>query len=117
MDFINKVQTFKEENKYTDDECARKLNIDVEIIKNLSKEAKNLAESEKIRILAYIDSKQKNKKISKIMDLVFRFVAMVMALTALLLCINETVDTRSLIVLLAIGLVCSSMTILPKIDK
>lgn len=117
MDFIKKVKTFKEENNLTDDDCARKLGVDIKIIKNLTTEAKTLEKAEKERIIALIDGKQKNKKISKILDLVFRFVAMVMALTVLLLCINENVDTRSLIVLLAIGLVCSSMTILPKIDK
>lgn len=117
MDFINKVQTFKEDNNLTDSDCASKLGVDVEIIKNLKTEAKNLDSSEKQRILKIIESKQRNKKMSRVLDLIFRFVAMVMALTTLLLCINETVDTRSLILLLAIGLVCSSMTVLPKIDK
>jgi hypothetical protein len=51
------------------------------------------------------------------MDLIFRFVAMVMALVTLLLCINENIDTKVLVVLISIGLVCNSMTILPKIDK
>ena len=57
------------------------------------------------------------KRVVRSMDLIFRFVAMVMALVTLLLCINENVDTKALIVLLSIGLVCSSMTILPKIEK
>lgn len=117
MDFIDKVQTFKEENNLSDSDCANKLGVEEDFIKNLKTKGKSLDKAEKERILAIIDSKQKNKRISRIMDLVFRFVAMVMALTALLLCINENVDTRSLIVLLSIGLVCSSMTILPKIDK
>lgn len=64
-----------------------------------------------------VEKKEKGKKLTKIMDLVFRFVAMVMALVTLLLCINEDIDTKALIVLLSIGLVCSSMTILPKIEK
>ena len=60
----------------------------------------------------------KNKKLAiKMLDLIFRFVAMVMALVTLLLCINENIDTKVLVVLLSIGLVCSSMTILPKIEK
>ena len=64
-----------------------------------------------------VEKKGKGKKLTKIMDLVFRFVAMVMALVTLLLCINENIDAKALIVLLSIGLVCSSMTILPKIEK
>jgi hypothetical protein len=59
----------------------------------------------------------KGRKIVKSMDLIFRFVAMVMALVTLLLCINENVDTKILAILLSIGLVCSSITMLPQIDK
>jgi len=40
-----------------------------------------------------------------------------MSLVTLLLSINENVDTKVLVVLLSIGLVCSTMTILPKIEK
>ena len=71
------------------------------------------------RINIAIDQKKdsKNKRIIKFLDLIFRFVAMVMALVTLMLCINENIDVKALVVLLSIGLVCSSMTLLPKIDK
>lgn len=117
MEFVNKIRNYQIEYKLTDEECAKKLGVDIEIIKNLDSNASKISKEEQTRILNLIASKQKNKKIINILDLVFRFVAMVMALTALLLSIKETVDTRSLIVLLSIGLVCSSMTILPKIEK
>lgn len=117
MDFENKVKNYQISNKLTDAECAKKLGIDEEKFKNIGSKNSVFSEEEKSRILSIIESKQKSKKMITILDLIFRFVAMVMALTALLLSIKETVDTRSLIVLLSIGLVCSSMTLLPKIEK
>ena len=81
--------------------------------------AKDLSSEEIDRINIAIDQKKdsKNKRIIKFLDLIFRFVAMVMSLVTLMLCINENIDVKALVVLLSIGLVCSSMTLLPKIDK
>lgn len=117
MNFVDKVISFKVENKLTDEDCARKLCVDINFIKNIELESKKLTEEEKQRILKIIDSKQKNKRNIKILDLVFRFLAMVMVLTVLMLSINENIDTRALIILLSIGLFCTSVTMLPKIEK
>ena len=62
-------------------------------------------------------SKFNSRKLVKLLDLIFRLVAMMMALSVLLLCINGNVETNTLIVLLSIGVVCSSLTILPRIEK
>lgn len=117
MDFIEKITAFKLENKLTNEECAKRLGMTIEDFENLKEAEKKLSEEEKNRILEVIKSRQKNKRYRIFLDLFFRFVAMVMSLTVLLLSINEKIDTRTLIVLLSIGLVCSSLTILPKIEK
>lgn len=117
MDFIEKITAFKLESKLTNEECAKRLGMAIEDFDNLKEAEKKLSEEEKNRILDVIKSRQKNKRRRIFLDLFFRFVAMVMSLTVLLLSINEKIDTRTLIVLLSIGIVCSSLTILPKIEK
>ena len=119
-DISKKILEYKEKNKLSSEDCAKNLGLNVEDIEKLENEKKlSLSSSEQKRIIDIIDNKQvsKSKKIIRVLDLIFRFVAMVMALVTLILCINENVDTKVLVVLLSIGLVCSSMTILPKIEK
>lgn len=114
-----KIKTFQERNNLTDDECAKQLKITTDELKDIYS-GNNLDAEKTSEIITIIKAKSevKNKKLAiKMLDLIFRFVAMVMALVTLILCINENVDTKVLIVLLSIGLVCSSMTILPKIEK
>lgn len=110
---------YKIKNNLSDTECAQKLGISEEkLIKLHNGENVKFTDKETEKILTIVDSKkEKGKKLVKVLDLVFRFVAMVMALVTLLLCINENIDSKALIVLLSIGLVCTSMTILPKIEK
>ena len=112
-----KIIEFKNINKLNDNDCANKLGISIETLLKIES-GENINKEEENRILKIINNeKPSGKRIIKILDLIFRFVAMVMALVTLLLCINENVDTKVLVVLLSIGLVCSSMTILPKIEK
>ena len=122
MELSKKVLKYKSDNNLTDEQCAKNLKISLTMLKKIENSAENLEiSSEEIeRLLSIIEpksKKSKGKKLIKVLDLVFRFVAMVMALTTLLLCINENVSTKTLVVLLSIGLVCSTMTILPKIEK
>jgi len=114
----NKIKEFKEVNKLTDAQCAKKLEITEDELNRLE-QGEQVTKEEENKILDIIERSKgsSGKKATKILDLIFRFVAMVMALVTLLLCINENVDTKVLVVLLSIGLVCSSMTILPKIEK
>ena len=122
MELSKKVLKYKSDNNLTDEQCAKNLKISLTILKKIENSAENLeiSSEEMERLLGIIEpksTKSKGKKLIKVLDLVFRFVAMVMALTTLLLCINENVSTKTLVVLLSIGLVCSTMTILPKIEK
>lgn len=116
-----KIKTYMEKNNFSALKCAKNLGISdatLEKILNNSPDLE-LTPEEIDRINIAIDQKKdsKNKRIVKFLDLIFRFVAMVMALVTLMLCINENIDVKALVVLLSIGLVCSSMTLLPKIDK
>ena len=111
------ILEYMSKNNLTIDECAAKLGLTEEQVKLLEeKQNLNLTKDDESRINKII-GKSTGKRIIRIMDLIFRFVAMVMALVTLLLCINENIDTKVLVVLISIGLVCNSMTILPKIDK
>lgn len=122
MELNKKIQKYKSDNNLTDEQCAKNLKISLAMLKKIENNDENLdiSSEEKERLLSLIEpksTKSKGKKLIKVLDLVFRFVAMVMALTTLLLCINENISTKTLVVLLSIGLVCSTMTILPKIEK
>lgn len=122
MELSKKVLKYKNDNNLSDEQCAKDLKITLTRLKQIenSDESLELSNDEAERLVAIIESKSsksKGKRFIKILDLIFRFVAMVMALTTLLLCINENVSIKTLVVLLSIGFVCSTMTILPKIEK
>ena len=122
MELGKKILKYKSDNNLTDEQCAKKLKLSLTMLQKIENndEKLEISNEEAERILSLIEpttSKSKGKKFIKVLDLIFRFVAMVMALTTLLLCINENVSTKTLVVLLSIGLVCSTMTILPKIEK
>lgn len=113
------ILKFIAKNDLSVEQCASRLGVSKEKLEKLvNRENVKFTEKETEKILSVLDNKrEKGKKLVKMLDLIFRFVAMVMALVTLLLCINENIDAKVLIVLLSIGLVCSSMTILPKIEK
>ena len=116
-----KIKTYMAKNNFSSLKCAKNLGISDATLEKILNNSQDLElTSEEIdRINIAIDQKKdsKNKRIIKFLDLIFRFVAIVMALVTLMLCINENIDVKALVVLLSIGLVCSSMTLLPKIDK
>ena len=112
------IKEYMLKNNLSNEDCANILNIKVEDIENLDNEEFDFTEEEKTRIQAIIAPKiSTGKKINKILDLIFRLGSCVMALVALLLCINGIADYKIVTALLSIGLVCSSLTMLPKIEK
>jgi len=114
------ILEYKSKNKFSTEDCANNLGISFDDMKKIeSGEVIELTKKDESRIVKVIEKTQLStgKRVVKVMDLIFRFVAMVMSLVTLLLSINENVDTKVLVVLLSIGLVCSTMTILPKIEK
>lgn len=120
MEELNKyLSLYKDKTKATNEECAKLLNITPEQVVQIENNTIKLEETEHKRLLGILQSKTKSlgKKIVKILELVFRFVAMIMPLVVLLLCINVNVNNRTLIILLAIGLVASSIIMLPRNEK
>ena len=114
----DEIISFMNKNNLDANECADKLGLKVEQIEKIEDQPLNLSTEEQKRILDIIEQKPSTgKRIAKILDLLFRMGACIMALTALLLCINGIGDYKVLIVLLSIGLVCSSIISLPKINK
>ena len=110
---------YKEKNKATDDDCAKLLGLTVKQIIAIEKSTADFDEAEQKRVLAILQSKNKStgKKIVKILDLLFRFISMIMPLVTLLLCINGYSNNKVMIALMSIGAVATSMIILPRNEK
>ncbi len=113
-DFIKEILDYKEKNKLSSEECAEKLGITLEQMQEIEDNKTSLDSKVQEEILSKIKSE---KNPNKVLDLIFKFGAVIMALVALLLSINENISPNTLIILLSIGLLCSSIQHLPKIDK
>lgn len=112
------IQNYKNKKSLSDEECAKELGLDVKTLKGIENDQAELSQQEIDRLQGIMEGKKKtSRKIVKILDLFFRFGTTIMALVVLLLCINGYEATNTLIALLSLGLVCSSMTTLPKIEK
>lgn len=118
-EFGEKIKKYREDNNISLQECAEKLEITEENLIEIESGTIEITKAEKKRITSVLGLKEgfNGKKAVKFLDLFFRFGSAVMALVTLLLCINGNVEEKILIVLLSIGVVCSSLTILPKIEK
>jgi len=117
MKFIEKLKKYRENDKLSLSDLAEKLEMEVSELEDIENGNKILNDEEQNKILEKLDIKFTTKKILKMMDLIFRLSSMIMALVTLLLCIKGGIDTEVLVSLLSIGLVCSSLTMLPKIEK
>ena len=118
MTIEEEIKEYMLKNNLNASNCAEKLGLSVEQVESMETKSLELTEESVSKIREIISQKQSTgRKIVKTLDLIFRFGACIMALAALLLCINGTADYKILTVLLSIGLVCSSITGLPKIDK
>ena len=116
---IKEIKAYKENNSLQNEECAKLFQISPQDLVEIESGNVKLDESEIKRLHCLMQEKAKNtgRRVRKILDLFFRFGASIMALVVLLLCINGYAETNTLIALLSIGVVCSSLTILPKIEK
>ena len=119
MDELRKeLSEYLNKNSCTIEDCANKLNIELTKLQQIQSNDGVLTSDEITRIMSKLKPSMRNgKKAVRILDLLFRFGATIMGLVVLLLCINGYSETQTLIALLSIGLVCSSFTILPKIEK
>lgn len=119
QELINAIKEYKSKNLLTDEQCADNLKLTVEDIKSVDSGKLTLSSEEQERVLAIIQKKTKStgKRVVRILDLCFRFISAIMSFVVLLLCINGYENTNTLVLLLAIGFVCTSITTLPKIEK
>lgn len=110
---------YKDKTKATNEDCAKLLGLTVEQVVAIESSTIDLDLAEQKRVLSVLQSKNRStgKKIVKILDLFFRFVAMIMPLVTLLLCINGYSNNKILITLISIGAIATSMTILPRNEK
>lgn len=108
---------YREKNGLDEKKCAELLHISEEELRAIEAGSARLSGDEETRIREKIRPRTKGKRGVRILDLIFRFGATIMALTVLLLCINGYTETQTLIALLSIGVICSAVTMLPKIDK
>ena len=113
------IKSFQEKKTLSDEECAKELGITLETLRDIQNDKHTLSQEELERINSVIcDTRKKtSRRIIKILDLFFRLGTTIMALVVLLLCINGYEGYNTLIALLSIGVVCSSMTTLPRIEK
>lgn len=114
-DFLKKILEYKNENKFTTEDCATRLGITVEEMKEIETGKTSISEKKQMEILDGMEKKRKRP--NGVLELVFKFGATIMALVTLLLGINGSVSPNTLIVLLSIGVLCLSIQNLPKIDK
>ncbi len=114
-DFIKTVLEYKEKNKLSSEECAEKLGITLEQMKEIEEGKTTIAEKQQEEIINKIDSNWKS--VTKVLDLIFKFGATIMAIVTLLLSVNDNIKPNTLIILLSLGLLFSSIQHLPKIDK
>jgi transcriptional regulator with XRE-family HTH domain len=113
------LKNFREENKITEDKIVEILEIDKS---TLNKIESGEFEPSKQEIKVYTEKlgmkyMSTGKRIIKSLDLIFRLGSFVMAIVTLLLCISQNISDKTLIVLLAISMMCNAMIMLPKIDK
>ncbi|MBE5758153.1 MAG: helix-turn-helix transcriptional regulator [Clostridiales bacterium] len=115
----DKIKDFLESNKLTIEKFSEGVQLDVAVIQKIINDTYKPSEEELSKINNFISSYKSSfsRRSIKALELVFKFGACLMAIVTLLLCIMGNVKPETLIALLSIGLVCSTITSLPKIDK
>ena len=115
-----KITDYMNESKLSIQELSIKMGFDQSKLSEIISGDYNPTKDEIKAIEEALNDKPKistGKRIVKILDLVFRLGAFIMGLVTLLLCIDGNVAENILVALLAVGMVCNSMILLPKIDK
>lgn len=116
-DLKKELIEFRKKNGLDTKGCAEFLRISEKELKGIEAGTATLSGDEQTRIREKIRPRVKGKRGVRMLDLIFRFGATIMALTVLLLCINGYTESQTLIALLSIGVMCSAFTMLPKIEK
>ncbi len=114
-DFVKKILEYKEENKYSSEACAKKIGITLDEMKEIESGKTSIDLKIQEEIMELMD--RRKRRPTRILELLFKFGATIMALLVLLLAIDGKAKTNTMFVLLSIGLLCLSIQNLPKIDK
>lgn len=114
-DFIKTVLEYKEKNKLSSKECAEKLGITLEQMAEIEEGKTTIDEKQQESIIDKIDNGWKS--VTKVLDLLFKFGSVILAIVTLLLSVNDNIKSNTLIILLSLGLLFSAIQHLPKIDK
>ena len=114
-DFIKTVLEYKEKNKLSSKECAEKLGITLEQMAEIEEGKTTIDEKQQEAIIDKIDNGWKS--VTKVLDLLFKFGSVILAIVTLLLSVNDNIKSNTLIILLSLGLLFSAIQHLPKIDK
>lgn len=117
--FGDALKEHRKNNNISDEQAIEILEIDKQTLDDIENGNKKLSKSEIKVISEKIGMKYMStgKRIIKSLDLIFRLGAFIMAIVTLLLCISQNINDKTLIVLLAVSMLCNSMIVLPKIDK
>ncbi len=115
-DFEKQVLEYQKDNNLDGAALAEKLGISLDELKEIEEGKSSLNDARKDKILDII-TKKASKRSIKALDLIFRLGAVIMSLVVLLLSINDNIEPNTLIILLSIGVFCSAINSLPKIDK
>lgn len=109
----------REQNNVSSSEYAKKLDMQISDYERIESGETILNKYEQKDLCEKLGIKKKfnSKKLVKILDLVFRLGAAVMAIATLLLCINGIGSQEALIAMLSVGLILTTFTILPKVEK
>ena len=117
--FGSALKEFRAEKSISEKQATDILGIDKETLNKIECGEINLTKSEIKQITDKLGMKYMStgRRIIKSLDLIFRLGAFVMAMVTLLLCISQNISDKTLIVLLAISMMCNGLLALPKIDK
>lgn len=114
-DFVKKILEYKEENKYSSEACAKKIGISIEEMKEIEGGKTSIDPKVQEEIMELLD--RRKRRPTRVLELLFKFGATIMALLVLLLAIDGSAKSNTMFVLLSLGLLCLSIQNLPKIDK
>lgn len=116
-ELIKIIEKVKLKKNLTDTDIAQILNISEDKVVEILSGKVVIDDGEVDGYIDLLKQQLKCRKFTKVLDLIFRFSSTVLALVVLLLAINGYSNTSAMIALLAVGLACTTITNLPKIDK
>ena len=113
------LKNYRETNKFKIDDYAKTLEMSTDEYAKIENGEVQVSKYEEKDICVKLGIKKSfnGKRLIKILDLIFRLGSTVMAIATLLLCINGIGTQETLIAMLSVGLILTTFTLLPKVEK